>query len=215
MALFATHIQFAKDLKDFLQVKNMEMFLSGTIYPDSRYVTGITREQTHHDGLLIPEFYMKDDFTKGWALHFMCDASQHDAFFRRFPEEFVTIPILQWSKEWYTKTALKILQDIAIVGSGFDANDLSYLSPELRAYDEPKEKVKHFYQLIGTIYSTREIDVSHYLEFFVGLVDNEEIITKLRNTIDILLPRTSQKMMLEMYDEMLEDTKLLLLNNTK
>ena len=57
MALEATHIRFAFDLKDVYDVSDIDAFVSGSIYPDSRYVTGIDRLATHPEGYLNdPEF---------------------------------------------------------------------------------------------------------------------------------------------------------------
>lgn len=48
MSLGATHIRFALDLRDRYQVQDIEKYLSGTIYSDSRYVTKIDRNLTHN-----------------------------------------------------------------------------------------------------------------------------------------------------------------------
>jgi hypothetical protein len=47
MALEATHIRFALDLKDTYGVNDVHAFVSGAVYPDSRYVMGIDRIATH------------------------------------------------------------------------------------------------------------------------------------------------------------------------
>lgn len=41
MALEATHLRFALDLLPKLEVKDINDYLAGSIYPDSRYTTGI------------------------------------------------------------------------------------------------------------------------------------------------------------------------------
>ncbi len=61
MSLEATHIRFALDLKDKYRVQAIEKYISGTTYPDSRYVTKIDRGLTHNDDILTPGF-AKDDF---------------------------------------------------------------------------------------------------------------------------------------------------------
>ena len=51
MAFTATHIKFALDFKDKYDIKDLSHYLSGAIYPDSRYVTGIDRNLTHNSDL--------------------------------------------------------------------------------------------------------------------------------------------------------------------
>ena len=68
MALEATHIRFALDLKDKYQVKDLEKYISGTIYPDSRYVSEIGRELTHPKDYLDWDIFAVDDFKKGFEI---------------------------------------------------------------------------------------------------------------------------------------------------
>lgn len=41
MALEGTHIRFALDVGDKYNIKDLGKYISGTLYPDSRYITGI------------------------------------------------------------------------------------------------------------------------------------------------------------------------------
>jgi hypothetical protein len=77
MALPATHIRFAAVIAKRLAVTDMGAYLSGTLYPDSRWVTGIDRQQTHGRRCLDPGFAC-DDFTAGWHIHCLCDCIQGD-----------------------------------------------------------------------------------------------------------------------------------------
>ena len=48
MALEATHIRFAYDLKEKYKITDLEKYISGLIYPDSRYIrssVGISNEK--------------------------------------------------------------------------------------------------------------------------------------------------------------------------
>lgn len=47
MALEASHIRFALDLKDKYSIQDVQKLVSGTVYPDSRYATKIDRQLTH------------------------------------------------------------------------------------------------------------------------------------------------------------------------
>ncbi len=211
MALFATHIQFALDLKEIMKVKDLSAFLSGTVYPDSRYVTGIVREKTHNDELFNPSFYQQNDFKKGWALHFMCDHFQHDAFFSVFPDEFKQLPVIMGSPEWYAKTALKVLQDIAL----FDPAVQSLYIEQLQAYDQPngedKSQLEDFYITVQSLYAGGEISMQKYMSFFKKIGANDDILALLGQKITELQSRTSIVTMRSMYSQMLEDTRSLLL----
>ncbi|MEK7102418.1 MAG: hypothetical protein AAB912_02170, partial [Patescibacteria group bacterium] len=87
MPLEATHIKFALDVQDKYSVQDVGKYLSGTIYPDSRYVTKIDRALTHGDYLLSPDFAI-DDFKRGWATHFVCDKLFNKITDKNFPEYF-------------------------------------------------------------------------------------------------------------------------------
>ena len=63
MALPATHIRFAAALCERLGVADLPAFFSGTLYPDSRWLTGVDRQRTHGRRHLDPEF-PADDFTR-------------------------------------------------------------------------------------------------------------------------------------------------------
>ena len=58
MGLEATHIRFALDLKEDLDAKDLNKYLSGAIYPDSRHVTKLERKVTHNFDLVVnKDFY--------------------------------------------------------------------------------------------------------------------------------------------------------------
>ena len=76
MALEATHIRYALDNKDRFDVSDETKYVSGTVYPDSRYPTGIARTLTHDDSQMQKNFWSNDDFRKGWAAHLLYDKIQ-------------------------------------------------------------------------------------------------------------------------------------------
>lgn len=111
MALEASHIRFALDLAEKNQVKDVKKYVSGTIYPDSRYVTEIDRHLTHPADFMNEAFIKNDDFRKGWAMHLLCDNIQYEVSKEKLPEIF-ELPEGQGGERWIHHTALKILQDI-------------------------------------------------------------------------------------------------------
>lgn len=75
MAMEGTHVRFARDLAAHLKVVDFDAYYSGTVYPDSRYPSGISRDLTHgadcpHD----PFAPGLTDFERGWGAHLVYDA---------------------------------------------------------------------------------------------------------------------------------------------
>jgi hypothetical protein len=114
MAMEGTHIKFALEIKDKLNVKNLDKYISGTIYPDSRYFTGIDRNLTHNEEFLNKKFYGDNDFKKGWVVHLICDKVQFMVFnniFNDILDKFKNEKKLSMDN-WVLRTSLKIVQDI-------------------------------------------------------------------------------------------------------
>lgn len=147
MALDATHIKFALDIKKDLKVKNLSDYLSGTLYPDSRYFTNTKREKTH-DGKII-KAKNKDDFKKGLAVHLICDSVANEVMFQQFPKILLREHDADWHKNL---TAIKLVQD-ALVLKKFDIN--KYL-PLLRASQNPngesKKDLNKYYNITKKVY---------------------------------------------------------------
>ena len=77
MALEATHIRLAFDLKERYGVKDVKRYIAGTIYPDSRYVAHIDRMATYPEDYLDWDLNRMDDFKKGWFVHLFADHVQY------------------------------------------------------------------------------------------------------------------------------------------
>jgi hypothetical protein len=105
MALPATHLRFAADLTDQLVVSDWSAHLSGTLYPDSRWVTGVDRHQTHDARFLDPAF-ATDDFSLGWHIHCVCDQIQGDIH----AEILGDLESLTPDARWVRMSAAKIIQ---------------------------------------------------------------------------------------------------------
>jgi hypothetical protein len=166
MALTATHLRFALEMKDELHVQNFEQYLSGTMYPDSRYSTGVAREVTHDESLFVGDLLAMDDFRKGWAMHLACDRAQGEAMNQLFPEEVsLTMP---GEEGWIFRTALKVLEDIDDARA-FDANRFIrmmtwYQSP---CGYETSEQLEHYYGLYRDLYASGGVVIEAELAVWV------------------------------------------------
>lgn len=92
MSFQATHLHFANQVKKIFNIQDLTQYFSGTLYPDSRYITKVERTKTHADVRINPVkiYNLPDDFHKGWQVHL-----------------------------WYDKLALPHLQKIAHGKSGY------------------------------------------------------------------------------------------------
>jgi hypothetical protein len=72
MAFAVTHIRYAVDTSRDQNIKDWDAYISGALYPDSRYVTGVDRRLTHRLENMPPRKKW-DDFHRGWAAHIICD----------------------------------------------------------------------------------------------------------------------------------------------
>ena len=159
MALIATHIRFALDLKDKYQVSDLGKYVSGTIYPDSRYVTGVERKITHPQGYEL-ELVKKDDFRKGWGVHLLCDKVQKEITKEKFPEIFIQAGADQGqgSDLWIRLTTLKIIQDIDDVSKYDIVKYLPLLDYIEAANGEDRAKLLEYNKIFQGMYVNPSTD---------------------------------------------------------
>jgi len=108
MVLEASHIRFALDIKDLLKVQDIDAYVSGSIYPDSRYVTEVDRLATHPKDYRDDSMFHTSDFRKGWFAHLLADDAQFVCMGEMLPQ----VKIGTGEESWIKRSAIKILQDI-------------------------------------------------------------------------------------------------------
>ena len=91
MALPATHIRFALDLAHRFPIEKMARYISGTLYPDSRWLTGVDRLKSHAERYLEPDF-PSSEYTHGIHIHCVCDVVQSHVFEEGLP--------VRWLGKW-------------------------------------------------------------------------------------------------------------------
>lgn len=172
MSLPATHIRFALALKNQYQVDNLAQYLSGAVYPDSRYLTSLDRALTHNEDLLI-KHWANTDFKKGWQSHYICDVAHNMARNKIFPELF-SADLL--SAHWLPVVVLKIVQDIDDV-QNFDVQKyLSCLDYVDNPNGENLDLIKKYNQLvIGTYLHKNTCQLGDY-ELFLRAMPFEKSI---------------------------------------
>jgi hypothetical protein len=150
MALPATHIRFAEVLADRLKVTDMCAYLSGTLYPDSRWVTGVDRRQTHDRRFLEPGF-PGDDFTLGWHVHCRCDRIQktiYDDLMGRIEDP---------DDRWIRTSAAKVVQDANDAACGRIGDQLPLLACAQAPCGEPPSAVDAYLGMIRQAYAKNDV----------------------------------------------------------
>ena len=148
MALPATHIRFALELVDRLPVGSRKAYLAGTMYPDSRWLTGLGREATHADIHLHPGF-ATSDFRWGWHVHCRCDQIQSALMQQSFPE----LTAFDDGQRWVYSSALKMIQDSSDLLAVDMAGEMAGLAPVETPNNEDPERINAYYDGVRAIYA--------------------------------------------------------------
>ena len=178
MALEATHIRFALDVREKYKPLDFGKYVAGAIYPDSRYVTGIDRKLTHLD-VSDREKLLQSDFGKGWHAHLVCDDVQWAVTKELFPEIF-QLKMGNGNEGWVQHTALKVLQDMDDV-QRFDIGAvLPLLSYVENPNGEDKIKLRAYNEIFVKMYEKPlALTIRHAHEMWLEFGIGEELADKI------------------------------------
>lgn len=183
MALEASHIRFALDLSEELRVENHKEYIAGSIYPDSRYITGMRRGLTHVPNYGYDDFFMSSDFHKGWYTHLLLDELQYEAMKEIFPELIIS-KINGFDEAWIKVTALKILQDqldLTMLNKNIFKNFIIYKNTP---NGENEDDIKKYYEYVLDMYTVNLSKEDMYKKFWKGTKLPNDIYEKLFITVD-------------------------------
>lgn len=150
MAYELTHIRFAHTLHGVLGITNDAEYYAGSVYPDSRYMTGIHRDQTHRDG--FPDLFdvSRDDFEKGWATHTFYDTVSLRHWERLGKERGA---ITFENAKWIELTAMKLVQDLDALEAMSDHMDLiRSVNTNRCPRNENPDKLAAYYAMLRELY---------------------------------------------------------------
>ncbi|MDD3007170.1 MAG: hypothetical protein PHX30_06365 [Candidatus Pacebacteria bacterium] len=152
MSLEATHIRFALAIKEDLRVLDLEKYVAGAIYPDTRYLTGVNRALTHDFGYFTGGKKLTD-FEKGWLVHIVGDK----VFYEVIDDKFSELVLSEgYQERWPIISAIKIIQDIADFLS-FDFQSVSdYLDYYEIHFHEDERRVVEYNGIIRKMYEGKE-----------------------------------------------------------
>lgn len=189
MPLETTHIRFALDLQNKYEIKDMSKYISGTIYPDSRYVSKIDRSLTHNDEIMLPEFGV-DDFHKGWQVHQICDKAHNKIRKRLFPDIFPIDYKIYNEQGWIDTTALKIIQDMDDMQSfniQFYMKDLEY---HHNPYNENIINIKNYNQIMIDLYKNKKVtSIEDNIKMWLALGQEERLCREVEKKCKIFLKK--------------------------
>lgn len=107
MAMEGTHVRFARDVMKLLGVEDAKAYYSGSVYPDSRYLTKLPRTATHNEDSPDDPFAAGlSDFEKGWATHLFYD--RESIVFKRTAFTWIT---KEDPDQWVHFTSMKLVED--------------------------------------------------------------------------------------------------------
>jgi len=183
MAMPGTHLRFAVTLADKLAIKDLSAYLSGTLYPDSRWTTGVERKMTHDPRFLDPDF-PTDDFTLGWHLHCLCDQIQQDLLGRFLAK----LTGLSSDEQWIRMSAAKVVQDMNDAKNGELENYLSLLVCCQTPFGESCEEIESFFGSVQRAYGGKKspswID---YARLWLDIELAPERVHRIEQQVDQLL----------------------------
>ncbi len=187
MALPATHIRFAVTLSGRLGVTDMAAYLSGTVYPDSRWVTGIARECTHDRRCLDPGF-ASDDFMLGWHVHCRCDRIQGDIHQTILPD----LSGVTADERWIRSAAAKAVQDMSDAVEGDVAACLALLRDARTPNGESADGVAAYLDIVRRAYGRRvKPDWSDYTGLWRGVGLDRHRISRIKQYAQHILADAS------------------------
>jgi len=183
MALPATHVRYALMQMPSSIKTHRKAFIAGTLYPDSRMLTGIAREHTHGADCLADGF-ATTPFRLGWQLHLRCDLLQAEIHARLWP----AAAELPEPRRWIAMSAAKMVQDEADRVASPLQEHLVALSPSETPFGEPADRIIRFYRMIHDVYVRTEISPrERFRSLWAGVGLDPDLIDRLLKAYDELL----------------------------
>jgi hypothetical protein len=175
MALPATHFRFALAAARRFEIGDRHAYLSGTLYPDSRWLTGVDRTATHGRGCREIGF-ADSDFKLGWFVHCRCDAIQMRLVLARCPQ----FAALDDHTRWMQISVMKMIQDQLDVRH-VDMHDcLEALDIIQTPNGEHADDVRRYYLNVREVYGGNSApDIAGYRRLWLGVGLNAPVVSEM------------------------------------
>jgi len=186
MALAATHIKLALEMADRYPIKRFSEFISGTIYPDSRWLTGIDRDLTHGQRFLQKDF-PRSDFTYGWHVHCLVDHVQTRLYKTLFPDA----EAMDGQQRWILLSAAKVIQDRHDLDKFDLQGGIALLNYAEAPAGEDIQLVRAFNKIIRKTYKDRDKNnLPDYCNLWTGVGLDPIVAAKVMDQVQKLLSDT-------------------------
>ena len=204
MALEATHMRFALDVKKMCNIENIAEYIQGTVYPDSRYVSGISRELTHSNEFLKKEFAI-NDFKIGWQIHLLCDKIQRQIFHQNIPG-FNKLQHEGFEEnQWVNFAAAKIVADIGVVQSFDIQSMLEYLNSEFCPNNENVSLIRKNNEIMFDLYGDKKVpSIDDYMNMWSKFNVSDELSKKVKEKTNQFMNNEFKEIIWSCYDKMLQ-----------
>ncbi len=159
MSFAATHVLCALALQRSLGITNTQEYLSGAVYPDSRYVTLIERSFTHTLFDLTPSH---PDFERGWHTHLRCDALMGPGYL--LGSSYRARDIAPFNDAFIHISAMKLVEDLR----SFCQQGVRTALIHLEAPGSPlpcneiPERIERYYEALRTLYRAHSLTPTEY-----------------------------------------------------
>lgn len=194
MALIASHIRFALDVAQCFPIRDFSKYLTGTIYPDSRWKSCIDRSKTHHPQFLDPDF-ASNCFNRGWHIHCVYDELQSQFYHSIFTQSRQ----LNEAQRWILFTAARMVQDQNDINNISLPGGLDLKQHIQTPNGEDKKKVEAFYDLVRKIYiNGNQPTEVEYREMWISIGLDEPTTDQLMNKMREILQDDSLVSSIEM-----------------
>jgi hypothetical protein len=128
-------------------------FILGTLFPDIRYLQGVSREETHDCNVTLENLMQTTDpFLKGKKLHSFVDETRSNLLFASGFIDNLNVP------DQHKMTFIKILEDEILCSE----KDWNYISEFLLKTDEkelpikiPKEAIRKWHFILSKYFSSK------------------------------------------------------------
>jgi hypothetical protein len=215
MSFQAAHLRFAQKVQDIIHPQDLTRYFSGTLYPDSRYITGVDRAKTHTDVRIEPKkiLDLTDDFDKGWQVHLWYDKLGLHHLDQIVLNRSWTPNDADDVEVWSQLTGAKLIEDLYWWQNTDWQQILPYLKFTNNPHNEDKQILNNWYQHFIDFYQ-KQPDLQAYRQQakFMGIESKK--IDQIHQFAHTLYNNQSKNLRIQkVMNQVIEEFKNLVTNN--
>ncbi len=212
MSFQASHLQFALRVKELVKARDLTRYLSGTIYPDSRYLTGLERKLTHTriaPGLISS---LDDAFIKGWQVHLWYDKLGLHHLDQLILNRSWVPADAEDVKVWTQLTGAKLVEDLHWWQNTDWPQILPFLKFTANPYNEEEKILQNWYQHFINFYQ-KQPNLQNYRQQaeFMGIAP-EKIELIMEHAQNLYNDRAKRTQIEKVMEQVAEEFKNLIIS---